>query len=350
MILMGLVLAGGSLGLHQTAHAEEATSTEATVTTTVSMTQVLTGPASTDLAFVTTNFRAVIGRPLTLPLQVTGGTAPYTWMLEGSGLPDGVYFDRDGGRLLGSPGSTGSFPFTVRVEDAMGSSTHQVLTLNVGLAGSEDDPMVEPGEQVITVNLDTLEGLDRLLEVYDDSAPLIYVGPNAPVSIQKINIAQMRIKPNALYRIEGGVSSTFNKEHPYADVYYIDVNGRRHVFPTVEVFRSWYAGEPTIEQVPAWKLANVLMGKNVTYRPGTIVRLENTHEYYVVLSDRVLRKFQDMDTYQAYLSAHPGDKANVYAPSLLVTNFGDYTLDTQMITMTDSYSTLRAANVPGDEM
>lgn len=321
MILMTFVLAGGIFALQQGVQAAES----------------LPAP----LVFQTTNLHAVLGRTLTLPLQVNGGTAPYSWMLEGSRLPDGIFFDRDGGRLIGSPGSTGSFPFTVRVEDVTGSSTVQALTLNVGMAGSEYDVTTQSLETTITVNLDTLEGLDQLLAAYDDSSPLIYVGPNAPTSIQKINIAQMRIKPNSLYRVEEDTSS---------NVYYIGADARRHIFATEDVLRSWYPVEPTIQQVPAWKISNILMGKNVTFRPGTIVHLEGTQQYYVVLSDRVLRKFQDIDTYLAFLKAHPENKANVYAPILPVTSMGDYVVDTQMVTMTESYTTLRSANVPGDEM
>ena len=301
-------------------------------------------------------YDAVLGRSVTIPLLATGGTAPYQWSLVASGLPEGVFMDRDGGRILGSPDRTGDFSFTVQALDAMGSSTQTTLTMRVGLANisattstqSEFDP------SVIVVNLDTLDGLQQLMEAYPDDAPLIYVGPNTPVQMLKVNIAQMHIKPNGLYRIDGGTASTVNPVHPYADVYYVDPNGRRHAFPTEATFLSWFSPTTTIESVPAWKISNLPLGVNVTLKPGTITRLENTREFMRVVPGRALQAFQDEATYARLMptvSTPSLTPAQELVPTMPITQLADYTqLPQPIMNVNDLAPITQHVQFPGDEM
>jgi hypothetical protein len=178
-----------------------------------------------------------------------------------------------------------------------------------------------------------------LVDTFPDDAPLIYVGPNAPTSILKVNIAQMRIKPNGLYRVEGGTPSTVNEAHKYSDVYYVDPTGRRHAFSTESVFKSWYKDEPTIEAVPDWKISNIPLRQNVTFRPGTIVRLEDTQEFYHVAPHRTLKKFQT------------APQTLVTVPILPLAHVADYTMDMNTImTSNDMMTMYPLPTQPGQEM
>ncbi len=343
------------------------TSTPAvTVTTGASSTALTVSPV--DVTFTTTtpalaiqdqNFVAVIGRPMTLTLHAANGTAPYQWALIANGLPEGLFFNQETGQVVGSPGRTGHFTFTVQLRDARQVVVTKQLALDVYLADAV--PAMLPSTSSSTVaDLDispviidlsnvTPDQVNTLVDAFPDTAPLIYVGPNAPTSILKINIAQMRIKPNGLYRVEGGTPSMVNESHRYSGVYYVDENGRRHAFPTEQVFNSWYNAEPTIEAVPDWKIANIPLRENVTYRPGTVIRLENSQEYYRVLPKRTLKKFQDEATYQRLASAVKpipagSPLAAQVVPVLPLAQVADYIMDVNPITSMSDVPTL--SNLP----
>jgi len=58
--------------------------------------------------------------PLSYSFQMTSasGTGPFTWSIATGALPSGFSLDPSTGLLTGTPGSTGTFPFTIRVTDS----------------------------------------------------------------------------------------------------------------------------------------------------------------------------------------------------------------------------------------
>jgi len=347
IVFMGFLVAAGCLVSKSAVLAADATTVVDISSTSTSIMEptVLTFTAATSsFAIQEQEFVGVLGQSVQADLHVVGGTAPYRWSLIASGLPDGVFFDQTTGRLGGSPNRTGRFTFTVQADDAMRTTVSKVLTLNVVMA---DDPRLNQGNgavvpQPVIIDLDNITDaqLAYLVDAFHDDAPLIYVGPNAPTSILKINIAQMRIKPNGLYRVDGGTASMVNETHKYADVYYVDPNGRRHAFPTEAVFQSWYPGEATIVNVPDWKISNIPLRQNVSFRPGTIVRLESTQEYYRVLPGRTLKKIEGMVT-----------NGTQTTPVLLLSQIADYVFDGGAAqSWNDGSQTMGSTLNPGSEM
>ncbi len=61
---------------------------------------------------------AIVGESLVLPLQVTGGTAPYTWRLASGQLPPGCKLHPHTARISGVPDAAGDYRFTVAVTDS----------------------------------------------------------------------------------------------------------------------------------------------------------------------------------------------------------------------------------------
>ncbi len=357
-VFIATLLVGGVL-VGRLASAAEATTMLDVVTTaatTTPMTTTLEGMPVVISAQATSTFMiqeqvlvAALAQPLQADLHAVGGMAPYRWSLLSSGLPDGVWFDESIARLNGSPSRTGRFTFTVQVTDDLRAVASKILTLDVRLPNDpwfsrvDDSGMVQP----IVIDLDNVtdEQIEYISDVFADDAPLIYVGPNAPENILRVNIAQMRIKPNGLYRVEGGTPSRVNENHKYSDVYYVDPVGRRHAFPTESTFNSWYEKEPTIEAVPDWKISNIPLRKNVTFRPGSFVRLENTREFYRVMPERTLRRFQDEATFQRLITS------NNIVPVLPLANIADYTMDVNPIKSGNDLTTLlRIPTQPGEEM
>lgn len=62
-----------------------------------------------------------------------GGTAPYTYALVGGSLVDGVTFNTGTGHIAGTPTTDSSEAITLRVTDANGFTTDEVLTFDVRL-------------------------------------------------------------------------------------------------------------------------------------------------------------------------------------------------------------------------
>lgn len=72
--------------------------------------------------------QATAGTPYSAALTASGGSA-YTWSMSGGSLPDGLTLGPDG-TLTGTPATSGSYTFTVKVTSG-GRSTTEQLTLVV---------------------------------------------------------------------------------------------------------------------------------------------------------------------------------------------------------------------------
>jgi hypothetical protein len=75
-------------------------------------------------------------------------------------------------------------------------------------------------------------------------------------------------------------------------VYYLGSDGRRYVFPNMTTYFSWFpqTGEcPVIRQISSADLASVLIGGNVTIRPGTfLVKITTDPKVYAITRGGVL--------------------------------------------------------------
>lgn len=61
----------------------------------------------------------LIGRPVSIQFEATGGVGPYRWDVAGGTLPEGLSLDADG-RISGVPTQPGAHTFVARVRDAVG--------------------------------------------------------------------------------------------------------------------------------------------------------------------------------------------------------------------------------------
>ncbi len=86
---------------------------------------------STTLSIATTSLSsATVGTSYSAPLTATGGTAPYSWSLNSGTLPSGLSLS-SGGTIRGTPSTTGTSSFTVKVTDSVSATNTQPLTLTV---------------------------------------------------------------------------------------------------------------------------------------------------------------------------------------------------------------------------
>jgi len=66
-------------------------------------------------------------------------------------------------------------------------------------------------------------------------------------------------------------------------VYYYADDGKRYVFPNEAVFKSWYPDTTNISLVSDASLGSIMIGGNVTYRPGsTLIKITTDPRVYAV--------------------------------------------------------------------
>lgn len=119
------------------------------------------------------------------------------------------------------------------------------------------------------------------------TSPNIIPAWNTPLILLLQNLEDLEIPLHRLVRVARGEGET--QTSSASDVYYIGTDGKRHAFPTEAVYRSWYEEDPVVMSVPAWKLANIPLGKNVTYKPGKRILSFSDNRRYVVAPHRTLR-------------------------------------------------------------
>ena len=77
-----------------------------------------------------------VGTPYSATLTVTGGTTPYSWSIVAGALPVGLTLQASTGLISGTPSQSGTFSFTVQVQDS-GSpvqAARQALSITVAAA------------------------------------------------------------------------------------------------------------------------------------------------------------------------------------------------------------------------
>ena len=74
-----------------------------------------------------------VGQTYSASLSVTGGTAPYAWSISAGSLPAGVALS-NAGTISGSPNSSGTFSFTVKVTSSGKGADSDTQTLSLVVA------------------------------------------------------------------------------------------------------------------------------------------------------------------------------------------------------------------------
>jgi hypothetical protein len=77
---------------------------------------------------------------------------------------------------------------------------------------------------------------------------------------------------------------------PCKAVYFVGRDGKRHAFPNEKVFYTWYTNFGGVTELDSAGLAAIMLGTNVTYRPGVrLVKFPSSNVVYVVARGGILR-------------------------------------------------------------
>lgn len=94
----------------------------------------------------------ILGQSYTLPLQATGGTAPYAWHLVQGELPPGLKLHSHTGKITGSPTTAGDYRFTISAADESIPKLHAqrelVIHVIAGLTVDWKEPPAVHGNSI----------------------------------------------------------------------------------------------------------------------------------------------------------------------------------------------------------
>ena len=95
-------------------------------------TVLISAPAAT-LTISTVSFpNSVIGSSYSQTLSAIGGQPPYTWSVSGGALPAGLSLN--GGQVNGTPATSGTFQFSLRLSDSVGTTATKNFAIQVSAA------------------------------------------------------------------------------------------------------------------------------------------------------------------------------------------------------------------------
>lgn len=85
------------------------------------------------------------------------------------------------------------------------------------------------------------------------------------------------------------VAGTLVKVATNAAVYYCGKDGKRYVFPNKETYFSWYPDFTGVITLAPDVMAAIRIGGNVTFKPGTLVKIQSDPKVYLVSKGGKLR-------------------------------------------------------------
>ena len=88
-----------------------------------------------------------LGDSYSAVVDYSGGVYPYQWSVQDGALPGGLSLDSERGEITGTPSESGSFSFTIRIQDENSHSADKELSIVVEDASTGD--VIEPTLQDI---------------------------------------------------------------------------------------------------------------------------------------------------------------------------------------------------------
>jgi len=80
------------------------------------------------------------------------------------------------------------------------------------------------------------------------------------------------------------------KMNGLSTIYYVASNGKRYVFPSVNIYNSWFTDFDEVTTIPDTELYDLPLGGNVLYRPGALlVKITTDPKVYAVSKNGKLR-------------------------------------------------------------
>lgn len=223
-----------------------------------------------------------------------------------------------GGRVSSAPTTEPSYGWMIVIAGDDGYE-YNYLHINNDTPGTDDgnggllyayapdivrDAQVIQGQQIAWVGdsgnaESTGSHLHFEIRLPDGTAINPYPYLNAALALNNFNIAAVKASSPTINIDKNLVSSTSTvhclagsliRTPLISSVYYCGLDGKRYVFPNVQVYNSWYADFANVLTISPEEMSKISLGGNVTYRPGVkLVKITTDPRVYAVDHGGVLR-------------------------------------------------------------
>ncbi|MEK7801446.1 MAG: hypothetical protein AAB276_03235, partial [Pseudomonadota bacterium] len=101
------------------------------------------------------------------------------------------------------------------------------------------------------------------------------------------------------YTPNQSLGATLVKSDEFPAVYAVLSDGKRHAFPTEAVYKSWFGDDfSQVQTISSEALALYTLGTNVTFHPGTLIKIPSIPNVYMISDDNELRWLSNEETAQ----------------------------------------------------
>lgn len=85
---------------------------------------------------------------------------------------------------------------------------------------------------------------------------------------------------------------------------YLLRDGKRYVFPNEHIFYTWYSDFSSLEQKSDAEIATYPLGGNITFKPGTLIKVPSINKVFVVERENIIRWIETEEVAQGYFGQH----------------------------------------------
>lgn len=89
--------------------------------------------------------------------------------------------------------------------------------------------------------------------------------------------------------IKGSLEGQLIKGESTSAVYLLKADGKRYVFPNERVFYSWFENFDSVKTITDQELASYGLGGNLTFAPGTMIKIPSVPKVFVITRDNKIR-------------------------------------------------------------
>ncbi len=259
---------------------------------------------------------------------------------EGAGLTSAVIVIDTNDPSLGSisPSSASedvSLTFSLSATDATSDVDSCALSIDGSSIGSMTDEgdgtfsydytFLVDGTYTVSVTCDDMAGNDAstsrsvIVADTDGSSSSESEDPSEETADEVEEVSDTFVAGDLIkLACEGGEAA----DDPCKAVYYYGEDGKRHAFPNEKVYFTWYSDFDDVVTISDDAMADIMLGKNVTYHPGTtMVKFVTVNTVYVVDTDGSLRPVASEDAAKDLY----GDAWNTHIDDISDVFYGNYT-------------------------
>ena len=216
--------------------------------------------------------------------------------------------------------------FTVRP-----TSNYNVTDCWLYVGGTNVATMSEGSTNVFTATYTFNDNGSYSVYAYcKDSSAMYVVGDKRTVTVSNSTNSFDDAAKGSLIKIACGYYE--DTEETCKAVYFYGNDGKRHVFPNEGVFYTWYSNFDDVVEVSDSFMASLSIGKNVTYRPGSVVvKFDSSASVYAIEADHTLHHYTTL----SLLKSDYGSVWTDYLAKVPDSLFGNYTIGSDIDSTSD---------------